>query len=82
MRREIKSLARTSNDIHAWNAITIYERNANKRGDEWTENPDVCESLFGKVKISLQQLHKYQHDFSRPLPATIRINDEYSFDVS
>lgn len=73
LRSEIKSLARSSIDIHAWNAIALYGYNSKGR-----YFPDIngylsrCESLFdGKVIISLQPLNKYRNDFSRPLPSTM-----------
>lgn len=66
----IASLSRNFNDIHAWNAIKLYKRNANINtvGDVF-EYLNRCETSYGgKVKIFLKPLNKHLNDFSRPLP--------------
>lgn len=70
----IASLSRNFNDIHAWNAIKLYRRNANRKfiGDI-VEYLNRCERSFGgKVKIFLKSLNKPDklNDFHRPLPYT------------
>lgn len=68
----IESLSRNFNDIHAWNAIKLYERNANRQfiGDV-VEYLNRCETSYGgRVKIFLKSLNKHLNDFSRPLPYT------------
>lgn len=69
----IRLLARSSFDIHAWNAINLYSRNSHRlfffynRNDEYIQR---CESSFGgNVTISLQPLNKYRNNFDRPLPS-------------
>lgn len=75
---EMKSLARSSNDTHAWNAATLYDRtrflNGKVTNNEhaMAENLNYCDtSLGGKVKIALERSNKYHSDFLRPLPNTI-----------
>lgn len=66
----IKTLSRNFNDVHAYNAIKIYGRKANRWfiGDP-VEYLNRCEKSYGgKVKIHLKPLNKRPNDFSRPLP--------------
>ncbi|XP_031636474.1 uncharacterized protein LOC116349259 [Contarinia nasturtii] len=69
---DIKLLAMSTLDVHAWNAISIYVRNSHRRFISFGrihEHLNRCESSFGgKVKISLQALNKYRNDCSRQLP--------------
>lgn len=71
-------MVKTTRDVHAWNAIKLYERNAHehKRFIDYLDSSQYlnhCDSsLGGQVKISLQPLNKYQHDFARPLPSIIK----------
>lgn len=66
----IETLARTSNDIHAWNAIRLYAQQGDKENVEnEVEYLARCEESYGgKVKVFVKPLNKYQNDFSRPLP--------------
>lgn len=79
----IRHQARSSIDIHAWNAINLYSQNSHglffNRIDESIEH---CESSFGgNVTISLQPLNKYRNNFDRPLPSLIT-GVSYSFETN
>lgn len=81
----IRFLAWSSFDIHAWNAINLYNQNSRRLFyfyDRIDENIQRCESSFGgNMTISLQPLNKHRNNFCRPLPS-IMMGVSYSFETN